>query len=75
MYEHLNNNANSLENDNKEGITGEFWDCMFSMLMTLSLDQFSHITEEEWLEGFERTVAKVSRRAVTNHYGDGKNEE
>jgi len=59
-------NANIPNDANKKKLIDEFWDCMFTVLMYLSIDEAKSITHEEWLEGFKRTVIKVNGRAMTN---------
>lgn len=53
----------------KEKMILEFWDTIFSMLTMLAIDDLAHVTDEEWLDGFNKVVAKINHRAATNHYG------
>ena len=54
--------------ENKEGIILEFWDTIFSMLTMLAVDDLKHITDEEWYDGYKKTVAKINHRVETEHY-------
>ena len=58
--------------DNKEGIVLEFWDSIFSMLTVLAIDDFKHITDKEWYDGYLTIVAKINHRIETNHYKKGR---
>jgi hypothetical protein len=60
--------------ENKEKIVLEFWDTIFSMLTMLAVDDLKHITDEEWYEGYRKTVEKINRRVITEHYKKERNE-
>ena len=57
-----------INTENKEGIILEFWDTIFSMLTMLAVDDLRHITDDEWYDGYLKTVAKINNRVVTEHY-------
>lgn len=59
-------------NKDKEKTILEFWDTIFSMLTMLAVDDLRHITDEEWYDGYLKTVAKINHRVETEHYKKGK---